>query len=239
MDAYKGCTVALTALGTGFASLLVCLPASAAAAVSLIGVEDTDNGRVSDTRIAGRVVARRDVDGDRRRDTIRYKAIRDDLVKVTVTTAAGRVGVKRLRTEYWPRGRFHGAAPMDGRAGSELVIGTTFGAHTAWFTVLTWRGGDLVRQGAPGRGHEWAVDAAATVYLGWRRTTSEGRARITKRYVFREGVGHHWTGRATTYVWRPGQGWDRASARLISIHGDRKASRIGGWRVKGLKRYPW
>jgi hypothetical protein len=41
-------------------------------------------------------VARRDVDGDRRRDTIRYKAIRDDLLKVTVTTAAGRVGVKRL-----------------------------------------------------------------------------------------------------------------------------------------------
>jgi hypothetical protein len=187
---------------------------------------------------AGRIVARIAVDArDHRRDVVRYRVVRDDLVRVTVRTAAGQVDSKVLNTEYWPRGHWQGAARMDGQRGAELVVGTSVGAHTLWFTVLTWRGGNLVVERNPSSGREWAIDAAYNVYYGWLRRVIDGRARITERYVTRDGgAGHHWSGRAWTYTWRGGSGWTRSWTRHLSIQGDRKASRIAGWHVTGLER---
>lgn len=185
---------------------------------------------------AGRVVARVQVDGDRRRDTVRYQVITDDLVKVTVETARGRVDSMRLRTYYWPRGKWQGAARIDGRRGAELVVGTSTGAHALLFSVLTWRGGELTRERAPGGGREWLVDAAYNDYYGWLRTrTDGGAAQIIERYVTREGTSHRWSGRAISYTWRSGD-WRRSSKRSLSYRGDRNASRVYGWKVKGLKR---
>lgn len=234
---HKPTTAMLTMLAVGSTSLILAGPPSAATMYNDTRADPTSVSQQA--RGDGRVVARRDVDGDGRRDVVRYEVLRDDLVQVTVQTAAGRTAAKRLNTQSWPRGRFHGAAQMDGRPGFELVIGTSAGAHTAWFTVLTWRHGDLIRESGPGRWQEWAVDAAYSIYLGWFRRISDGRVRMTERHVFREASSHHWTGRATTYTWRPGQGWKRSSSHAIDTHGDHRASRIGGWHVQGLKRYPW
>jgi len=122
---------------------------------------------------AGRIVARVAVDArDHRRDVVRYQVVRDELVRVTVRTAAGQVDSKLLNTAYWPRGHWQGAARMDGQRGAELVVGTSVGAHTLWFTVLTWRGGNLVVERNPSSGREWAIDAAYNVYYGWLRRSS-------------------------------------------------------------------
>ena len=201
-------------------------------------------GATADATISGsahqsRVVARVDVDGDQRPDHVRYFVLSDDLVEITVETADGLTRSRRLNTEWWPRGHWHGAALLDGRPGQELVVGTSMGAHTPLFSVLTWRGDRLVKESAPGRWGLWPVDAYYNGYFGWLRTRSSGHVHMTARSVTRDdGVGHHWSGQAITFTWRAGR-WVRSATRPLSIQGDHNASRIGGWRVSGLKRWPW
>ena len=192
-----------------------------------------------DVPAAARLVARRDVDGDGDRDRIFYRAITRTKVRVSVRLSPRRVVRKTLRTHSWPRGHFHGAARLDGRRGVELVIGTALGAHTPWFTVLTYRNGRLVKQKPPYRGlpDDWPVDAYANGYVGWFRKVRGGSVRLAYKYVTRVGATPRFTGRAIRYTWRHGR-WERTGARRLSFPNARRASRIGGWHVKGLPRWP-
>jgi hypothetical protein len=185
-----------------------------------------------------RVVARRDVDGDGDRDRIGYRALDRNTVRVSARISSRKVVRKRLRTTSWPRGDFYGATRFDGRRGVELVVGTTYGAHTPWFTVLTYRRGRLVVQKCPFyRTREWAVDAYANGYLGWYRRTHHGRVHMRLKYVSRVGSSARFTGRTIRYTWRHG-GWHKHGTRKISYPNAAQASRIGGWHVNGLPRWP-
>lgn len=221
-------------------ALVSCLATTAALSAAPVASTAATRSLTTETQLstADRVVARVDVDGDRRRDVVRYQILRDELVRVSVRTARGLTRHRKLSTDYWPGGHWQGAALIDGRPGQELVIGTLQGAHTPWFTVLTWRHRRLVKENAPGRWGGWPVDAYANGYFGWLRIRSNGHVHMSARYVTRVGTGHHWTGRVITFTWRKNR-WVRSSAHKLSLHGDHNASRIGGWHVSGLKRWPW
>jgi hypothetical protein len=212
------------------------------AAVSSPGADGT---RVSGAdRVAGpssvraaAVVARTDVDGDGVRDVVHYRAINRKLARIRVDTSGGERLRKDLDVSGWPRGHFLGAARLDGRRGAELFVGTLLGAHTPWYTVLTYRRGALVVEHNPGASYpEWVVDAYANGYVGWTRTVRHGHVYAVLRDVFRVSTSHRWRGKARRFQWGA-HGWVKAGTRTLSITGDRRASHIGGWHVPGLPRW--
>lgn len=187
----------------------------------------------------GRTVARTDVDGDGDRDAVRYGLLPGDRVRIAVRTGDGTPVHRVLGTELWPGpgGAWHGAAALDGAPGAELFVGTTMGAHTPLFTVLTMRSGQLQVQPNPLGGREWWVDAFANGYTGWTRSARVDQVRVVARTVFRQGAGHVWTGQARHFRWDEGR-WVRDGQRDLRIRGDRAAAGIGGWHVQGLPRWP-
>lgn len=153
-------------------------------------------------------------------------------------TAEGTLVTSRRRTEFWYGPLWQGAGRLDGRRGTELVVGRTTGAHAEVFTVLTWRHGDLVVLGAPGRGRWWTVDAAVWVDLGWQRRPADPRGVVRKRAAVREGSATDgpFRGRLTTFRWSK-QGWERVDRSVIYPMSEKRASRWGGWRVRGIDRW--
>lgn len=211
----------LVTLAVG-ASLLCVAPGAAAGAASA----------------AAPVVARVDVDGDRRVDIVRFRTPAADLAVVTVRTARGRTLTKRVRTSGSINPQWHGAAPLDGRRGADLVVLAEAGAHTLFHTVLTVRRGRLVVAEAPGRwGPDWVTDGAYSVAIGWRRYVKDGRAFVLSQAVQRQAQPERWTGRSVKFVWRKDR-WNRVSSRPLRPRTDAAAYRFGGWHVKGLPRYP-
>ena len=112
------------------------------------------------------VVANTDVDGDGVRDQVGFVVESKRHVVVHVKTATGQRVSRGMDVLWFPRGEFYGAAPVDGQPGSELVVGSTMGAHTTWFTTLTMRNGRLVRLDAPGREDEWMIDGSFAFFAG-------------------------------------------------------------------------
>jgi hypothetical protein len=139
------------------------------------------------------------------------------------------------RTEYWYGGVWQGAAHLDGRRGSELVVGHTSGAHTLFFHALTWRDGRLVTLDAPGRGVTWVVDGAANVAIGWQRRAGDPAGLIRHGFAARKSNGDMRL-TVSTFRWRQG-GWSRVERRVVDPATDRAAYAWAGWRVPGLQRY--
>lgn len=185
------------------------------------------------------VVARIDVDGDRKADTVYYRARSDDVGRVVVQTNAGDRLTRQLSTELWPRGEWHGAAPLDGNPGAELFIGTQRGAHTSMLTVLTYRVGGLQVMDNPAGiyGEEWPVDSFFNGYLGWTRTVVGGEVRLQLQSVLRRGASKVFTGEEQRFRWSP-NGWVQTGTAPLSITGAKSAGRVGGWHVDGLARWP-
>lgn len=179
-------------------------------------------------------MARTDVDGDGRRDVVRFRVVAFDHAVVTVATGRGAALTQHVRTD-WITPQWHGAARMDGRRGAELVVITNAGAHTLFHTVLTARHNDLARLNAPGRGRTWVTDGAAFVNIGWKRYVVQERVFMAKRAVTKDG--DRWSGRSVKYRWKRGE-WRRVATSTLHPRSDRVASRFGGWRVRGLQRYP-
>jgi hypothetical protein len=105
---------------------------------------------------------------------------------------------RRLRLSYYysPRKRWtpwYGAAQLDHRSGRELLLGSTTGAHTQVFTVLTYRDGALRNLPAPaGLPHapvaQWSVNSSAgTGSEGWRCTNTG----VESRAVYPGSVHRH------------------------------------------------
>lgn len=184
-----------------------------------------------------RVVAAPDVDGDDVRDQVGLVTKGKKRVVVHVRTAGGQTMRRSLETLWFPRGEFYGAAPIDGRPGAELVVGTTMGAHTMWFTTLTVRSGRLVRLDAPGAEDEWMIDGAFSFHAGVTRRVDDGRAVVVLHEAGRDGDRPTFTGRDRTYLWRDGE-WRLRSTERTHYRSERAAARVGGWHAPDLPRFP-
>jgi hypothetical protein len=156
---------------------------------------------------------------------------------VRVTTASGETVGRELETMWFPRGEFFGATPIDGRPGAELVVGTTMGAHTLWFTSLAMDSGRLEVLPAPGAEDEWMIDGAYSFHAGVSRRVADGRALVVLRDAARDGQAPRFSGRDRTYVWTD-SGWRLESSERTRYRGERAVARIGGWHVAGLRTFP-
>jgi hypothetical protein len=186
------------------------------------------------------VVARTDVDGDGRPDTVAIARRGADQAPhgsatVLVQTSPSRVESVTRSTTYWSGPLWQGAAHLDAVRGHELVFGATAGAHTEFFWAVTWRRGDLVTLPAPDGRRQWVVDGAANVVLGWQRSGADP-AGLVRRRVARRDLSGRMTGRVTTYRWRDGR-WSRVATRVVDPVPDRVAGRWVGWHVPGLDNY--
>jgi hypothetical protein len=185
-----------------------------------------------------RVVAKIDVDGDRRSDAVGFQKLPGDRTAVVrVLTASGDRLARRVDVRGWfGGGRWGGAAHVDGEGGAEILVGSTLGAHTPFYTMLTYRGGRLVVERSPRGDATWFVDAAASVYFGWWRDARDGRVTVTSRSAVRHVHGA-WSGSDIRYRWRADQ-WQRASRTKHVYAGPRAASKIFGWHIDMLDREP-
>lgn len=218
-----------------------------AAGSSACGADGSDAGAAPEAAASDgaapsasdRTVARIDVDGDREPDAVYYRARSADVGRVIVQTDAGERLTRRLSTKLWPRGEWHGAAPLDGKPGAELFVGTQRGAHTSMLTVLTYRAGELRVMDNPAGiyGDEWPVDAFYNGYLGWTRTVRDGEVRLTLKSVLRKGTSRVFTGEEQRFRWTR-TGWEQTGTAPLSITGAKRAGRVGGWHVDGLPRWP-
>ncbi len=185
-----------------------------------------------------KVVSKIDVDGDGRADRVGIVQPQADptgsTVRVRVRTATGRT-MSTSQTAWWYGSTWHGAAPVDGVAGKELVVGTDMGAHYTEYRVITLRRGKLVTLKAPGKRNRWAIDSSYSSNIGTTRTVgTQGKVRMTTRSAVRRNAKTH---RLTTkrYVWRSGT-WAPTSSKKTTVT-NRTAYAAGGWRVPPLKRF--
>jgi hypothetical protein len=184
------------------------------------------------------VVARADVDGDGRADTVALARRGADgalhgSVTVLVRTARATVVSTRRTTFQWTGPLWQGAALLDGHRGQELVVGASAGAHTRFFWALTWRDGRLVTLPAPAGGPTWVVDSAAAVVLGWQRTAADPVGLVRRRVVEGDPDTGRFPGRETTWRWRA-DGWHRVATRSFRDVSPRRAGSWAGWNVPGL-----
>jgi hypothetical protein len=184
------------------------------------------------------VVAKADVDGDRRADAIGYQRLAGDRTAVVrVLTASGDRLSRRVDVRGWfGGGRWGGATHIDGVHGVEILVGSTLGAHTPFYTMLTYRDGRLLVEQSPRGERTWFVDAAASVYFGWWRKVSDGRVTITSRSALLHAHGA-WSGSDIRYRWQADH-WQKVSRTKHLYAGPRAASKIYGWHVNGLDREP-
>lgn len=185
-----------------------------------------------------RVVAHRDVNGDGARDTVAWVQRSKRTVQIRVLTSHGHLMTKRVGVRWWlNKGAWGGAAHIDGHSGVEMLVGSQLGAHTPFYTMLTERHGRLVVEKSPGGAKRWYVDAAWSVDVGWSRHVRHGHATVTKKAALRVNGGKHFRGHNTRYIWRHGH-WVKKNHHKTFYKNARKASRISGWHVHGLDRFP-
>ena len=187
------------------------------------------------------VVARVDVDGDRKRDVValgfrRTSEPGEKRVIVRVRRANGTVVTRRKHVEYAVGRLWRGTARIDGRRGSELVIRGLTGAHATFSYVLTWRKGRLVPLRSPHGDRLWAADAAAMIVVGWHRGPKERPGLLRFREASTPRPGGRWTGSSTTYRWVRGAWRERGVLRVENVPFER-VDTWGGWRIKGISRF--
>ena len=188
-------------------------------------------------------VATIDVDGDRRADQVGWQQLNRKQVRIRVRITGGPVVTRKVNVRlWWPGGQWGDAAWIDGRRGAELLVGSTKGAHTPYYTVLTYRSGRLVVERSPATGAyggpQWAIDSSLGGYVGWNRHVSKrGRVTITQRIAFPNRKGERYSGDDVRYVWRGG-GWKQTKRTHRTYKNAKRASRIAGWHVGHLQRFP-
>jgi len=221
------------------------LTAVAVASIAVPAGQATAAARNVCTGVAGcKVVAKVDVNGDGKSDqvgVVRSGTAEDGKITVRVLTAGGRLLKTSNALTFWGGGNgWFGAAAIDGRRGAELVVGSTAGAHTEFFRVITYRSGKLVTLKAPARlpgsASRWTMDCAYSSNIGVSRSVRKGVRYLTVRTAVRNdsGVGHH--GRTTVYRWKSSR-WVQLSTKAVRYRSDQSAFKICGWHIKGLRRY--
>lgn len=190
---------------------------------------------------SARVVARVDVNGNGKKDVVRFKKRGTHRLVVRVKTDRGRVDRKVVRAPGISFGGWHGAARLDGHRGRELALLTSAGAHSLSYTTLTWRRKNGLKVLKSPEGGSWLTDGAAMMGAGYlrkvRRHHGKRRVSMTSRYLVRAPRRPVWKGKATRYVWRHGD-WHKRGRHKIKVRGDRKAQKRFGWRNTGLRPFP-
>jgi hypothetical protein len=196
------------------------------------------------------VVARVDVDGDGRTDQVGVvgsKLATGGSITVRVRTATGHTLATTGRDVHWFAKPFFGAVPLDGRAGAEIVVGSTMGANYEEFRVVTYRGGKLVTLDAPpmvwtkagmaASTPRWGIDGSYSFNSGVSRQVSDrGVVSLTLKTADRNDSGHGFTGHTSTYRWKADH-WAEVSSTKVRYATDRSVQGIGGWHVTGLRGY--
>ncbi len=187
------------------------------------------------------IVTKVDVNGDGRRDTVAVArrgadGARSGSVIVRVKTSRNHVESVTRRTSFWYGALWQGAAKIDSRSGHELVVGHTSGAHTLFFSTLTWRKGHLVMLHQPGGARHWVVDGAYNITLGWKHRTADPVGVIRKRVAERRANGR-FRGVVTTFRWGSDGAWHRMGSTVKDPLSESTAFSWGGWRFPGLQRF--
>lgn len=186
-----------------------------------------------------KVVSRADVDGDGRADQVglvqRTSYPQNNTITVRVRTAKGRT-MTTSHKAWWYGSTWHGAARFDGRAGHELVVGSSAGAHARIFRVVTYRDGKLVTLKAPGGSWTWLIDGSYSMNAGWFRTTSRGKVYMTSKSAMRNMSTYRHDLRTYKYQWKNGS-WRFVSSTRNPRATTTSAYAIAGWHVPYLKTY--
>ncbi|MDN5851701.1 MAG: hypothetical protein L0K86_02430 [Actinomycetia bacterium] len=188
-------------------------------------------------------VATIDVDGDHRADQVGWQQVNRKRVRIRVRIAGGPLVSRKVNVRlWWPGGEWGDAAWIDGRRGAELLIGSTMGAHTPYYTMLTYRRGRLVVEKGPASGayggRTWAIDSSLSGYAGWNRHVNKrGRVSITQRVAFPNRKGKRYSGHNVRFVWRNGD-WKRTKRTHRTYKNAKRAAKIAGWHVGHLQRFP-
>ena len=185
-----------------------------------------------------------DIDGDRNADQIGIvakHATSGGTITVRVRTAR-RTMQTTSSGVWWALNPWFGAAPIDGRAGAEIVVGDASGAHYEQFRVITYRQGRLVTLAAPpslpNGPWRWGIDGSYSSNIGISRSvSSKGVVTLTTKTAARNqpsGRGH--TGETAVYRWKSTK-WVKVSRKTVHYASDGPAQAICGWHVKGLRLY--
>lgn len=186
----------------------------------------------------GTMVARVDVDGDRTTDRVylRPGALTDEQERpwtITVLTARGRSAASRFVAEAGDiasvRDVWRGAATFDGTPGAELMISVPTVGDFPTYSVLSWRGGKLVKQSIP-RDRDWLTPAGPG--LTENLVSKRAGQFVKTRYQIDNS---RWFGTQRTYRWNK-TGWKLTSNRRIGPVSEAAAKRAVGWHVKGFAR---
>ncbi|WP_369055290.1 hypothetical protein [Kineococcus terrestris] len=193
---------------------------------------------------ACRLLERVDVDGDGAADDVALvsAAAPGEGVEVRVATAAGALVTRAVPVDEWVgdglgTDAWWGSTALDGEAGEELLLLSTVGAHTSWFTVLTWRAGALEVLSAPepdefSGGQQWWVDASRASSAG---VTVEEPGLVTWRTALVDDALEGLDTRERTYRWREGS-WQPAGEAVTGRWSPDEPLPEGfqGWHAPGL-----
>ena len=192
------------------------------------------------------VVRRVDVDGDGRADTVSLALTRSMpntyRFTLTVRPARGRaatlpVTIGRYREDLTPAMVWHGAAPLDGVAGEDVVLdlGGAVGDFS-WLHAYSWRSGRFVNLPAPGAGRRdiaWHVMGPPFAVRGYTvgGPLTGARTVIAHSLTGDDYGATRYRGTHTTYRWTGGAagGWQRTGVRPSGELTVTQARRYAGW----------
>jgi hypothetical protein len=194
-----------------------------------------------------------DVDGDGRLDQVGIaplsgQADGEQEWSLRVRTATGQL----VEATHGPH-TLHGAQPwfgasnIDGVPGAELLLRSTSGPHTRWFTMYTWRDGALRVEKNPAitdnyQDAAWPIDNAFSARVGVTCFRDNGTAYVQQTALTPTGSDYftnpdaEYQGDVTTWRWAD-DGWTRDSTLpLTLIASEQRFQEVAGWHCPGLPR---
>ncbi|WP_168583394.1 hypothetical protein [Gephyromycinifex aptenodytis] len=214
--------------------------ARAAEATSTATTQPTTTSRAS-----APVTARVDIDGDKRRDTVRLTQLASTRswhrFVLSVRTAAGRTDTMRIavpnQTSVKPSDLWWGTAHADGVRGAEILLDLSGNLGDAPYPhMYTWRRGRIAsapapEKAAPGQqSNYWAIIAQPFQYSGYTFSSRNGARTVTWNRTTPGATPEprRYSGTSTTYRWTSA-GWRKVSTKPLRGLSEDSAFRLADW----------